>query len=169
MILVDEDNILEEKEIIKLNSGGEIIEKNVFDENEELIERIENTFIDNLLSIQKEMGKKEELISEKHFEYDEKGNMTKRITYNADNEIINSVSLTYDDSNRITEQNINNSYFVIFTYDDENRVHTEERIYPNGVLQYRKVSKYDENNLIIEENGTEGKKKFEYEFFEENA
>lgn len=169
MNLIDEDDELEEREIIHFNSSGEITEKKIFDENEELVEKVENVYVDNFLRNQKEFGKDDELISEKNFTYDEKGNMIKRITLNEKNQVINSVILSYDDLNRVVEQNINNSYYIIFTFDDENRTHTEERVYPNGVLQYRKVSKYDENNLITEEDGTEGKKKYVYEFYDEIA
>jgi len=165
--LVDEEGELEEKEILKFNETGEIIEKVVFDETEKIIEKIENEYSDNLLIRQIEFGDNDKLAYDRRFKYDENKNLVKRITLNEKEEVIHSVSYTYDDFKRVVEQLINNNFILRFTFDDENRVNTEERLLTTGMIQYQKISKFNEENLLTEEEGTEGTKVFEYEYFPE--
>jgi len=166
--LVDEENELEEMEVLKFDNNKNLIQKISFDEDKKIVRQIENIFDqENVLVQVNEYEGKDKLVSQQKYFYDDNKNLIKRVTSNAQNKVLNSIKITYDDQNRITEQNIDNNYFINIEYDDANNSQIEQRSTGNGMIQSSKTSKYNENKLLIEESGTEGTKIFEYEFYED--
>ncbi len=163
---VDDEDILEEKEVIKHTGTDEILERCVYDENNNLVEKTVNQFDEEKHLINaKEYDENENLRYERKFYYDDKGNLTKRVSITKDNKLMDMVTIKYDDKNRILEQTIDKSYIIKHIYDDEGRLHTEMRFAANGMKEFEIVQKFDENELLIEEKNMMLTTNFEYEFF----
>lgn len=163
---VDDEDVLEEKEVIKHTDTDEILERCIYDENNNLVEKIINRFDEekHLVNV-KEYDEDENLRYERKFYYDDKGNLIKRVSVTRDNKLMDMVTMKYDDKNRVLEQTIDKSYIIKHRYNDENRQHTEMRFAANGIKEVEIVQKFDENELLIEEKNMMLTTNFEYEFF----
>jgi len=165
--LIDEDNELEEMEVLKFDVNKNLIEKISYDENKKIIGRLENIYDQNNLLIEKkEYDEKNKIVSSQKQFFNDNNNLIKRLTYNSQNKIVGSMLVTYDDFQRVVEQNMDNNYFIIVEYDDQNNSQTEQRRLANGTIQWSRISKYNENKLLIQETGLEYSKTFEYQFYE---
>lgn len=166
IITKDDEGNLEEKEIVKLNEAGNIIERRVFDDEDQLVEKQVNEYNEHQHVIKRTETNEQGNIIERTFTYNEKQNMIKRISTTGDKKLIDLIKLTYDDKDRVTEQEIANTYIMKYEYNDEENSVKEERYLPNGMMDYQSVAFYDEDDLLIEDQKPLSITKYEYEFFE---
>ncbi len=166
--IIDDEDYLEEKEIMKYDDKGNVIEHIFFDEDEKQKEKFLIEYDnDNKKIAQKEFGKElKNYFIERKYSYDENGNPLKQIILNRKGNLIESLKFTYDEKNRLVEQQISKSYLRKFIYDDENHTKTEQRFRGNGVMEYEAISHYNEQGLLQEEEIGTAKIKYEYEYYE---
>ncbi len=163
--VIDDENEFEGKEIRKLDDKGKIIEKIIYDEDNKLDEK-EIVCYDEKSNVinRKEYNKDNELEVEINYTYDENENLIKFLKTNSKNEIIDSVVFVYDEKGNLTEQKVGDYYYSKFEINAEEKTKTEERFDMSGTLQFILTSKFDENDLIIEEISPLNTIKYKYEF-----
>jgi hypothetical protein len=167
IIMKDEEDAIEEKEFIRYDQNGNVIERITIDENEKIKEKHVNEFNEkNLIINRKETDNTGNLTAERKYTYDEDGNMTQRLTINRKGNLMELVTHKYDERGRMIENYAKNLYLIKYIYNTEEKTITEERYLPNGMIESTSVSKFDEDNLLIEEDNMVRKIVYKYEFFE---
>lgn len=162
----DEEGEFEGKEFYRFDAKKNIIEKVIYNFDNNIEENISTVYDDKDRAIsQTEKDKNNRVIIRKEFTYDEKGNITLIAAYNEKGNLLDKVVTVYDEKNRITEQNIKSTYLVKNYYDDELRTKKEERYNQSGLQTYDGLTTYDENGLIMEEITPQSTIKYVYEFF----
>ncbi len=166
IVQVDEDDEPEEKEVIVTDDKGRPKEKQYYDYNDKLKERHFFEYDQQGRVIKRlDLGrKKKDFIAERHFTYDEQGNITKRLSLNKKGELIDIVKISYNEQGKMTENNINNKFLIRYTYDEENKTQLQERILPDGTVEYTSLSKFNEDGLLIQEEDPFKKVVYKYSF-----
>lgn len=167
IITVDDEDYLEEKEQLKLNENDLVIERTIFDEDENITEKHCMEYDENKNLIRRlEYGEGgDDLLTERLFSYDKNNNMIKRLSLTKDKKLIDVIEQEFDEKNRVLSQKFGKSYLIKHSYDDDENTYTEERINAEGMIEYRCVSKYDENNYLIEEEKPLSVTKYEYKYY----
>ena len=114
-----------------------------------------------------EYDENDKLLFERILTFDEKGNIIKQLTVNGKMKLVDVINFIYDEQGRVLEQSINKNYLIKFEYDDENSTSTETRIRDNGDIEYKCISKFNEDKYLYEEEHPQTTVKYEYEFYEE--
>ncbi|PIE85985.1 MAG: hypothetical protein CSA05_02710 [Bacteroidia bacterium] len=163
----DEDGELEEKIYRKLKNNKDILEETVYDEEEKQTEKQINTYDkENRLTNRLEFGRKNEFLAERKYTYNEAGKIIKRLSVNKKGKLIDAIAYVYDDEGRILEQSLKNHLTIKYEYNKEEKTITEKRFLANGIMASCMISKFDENNLLVEEDNMISKKIYAYTFFE---
>lgn len=156
----DDNEETDEKEEIKYDASGNILERKIWDDFGALTEHH---------IIEYENGnpvKDTEPGFVTQYKYDENNDLIKQVKRNHKGDLVEAFTYQYDEKGRITEQSIVNHYLMKYIYDDENNTRTEQHINSAGVVEQEKITYYDDN-IIREEKIPGGKIKYEYEFFDE--
>jgi len=163
---VDEDGEFEEKEFVKQDDKGNVLEHCYFDERAKLKEKIVNIFdVEYRLSNRKEFDISSQIKFEREYEYDEKGNVLKQVIYNRKHELVDYLKFLYDEHGRVIEQKVGNHYTLVYEYDDVEHTQIEKRFLVNGLQDHENISRFNENQLLLEEENMNGITKYEYEYF----
>lgn len=161
----DDEGGFESCEEIVFDENGNVIEKTVYDEENQVKEKYLFTYNNSGKLTAEQTFEGNHKISESALTYDEAGNLTKKITYNRDGEVIDYVILRYDENgNMIEQQNGDYSLFKI-TYNESNKVASEQKVNAMGVVEYSKKYIYNEAGELTEENDFGGKTVYYYEYY----
>jgi hypothetical protein len=163
----DDEGELEEIETFLLDARKEVLERCVYNEEEQLTSRVENEYNEaNLLVKQKEYDASNSLVTETTFAYNEAGNITGRWIVTANGKLAEKIILRYDEKGNLAEQQVSDFYIVRYQYNDAAKVTLEERFTLSGNLESQTFYEYDEHMMLVKEISPAGRIVYSYEFFE---
>jgi len=156
--IVDDQDAFEGNEYRVFDQENRVLEEKIEGEDQALVYHIFNSYNDEGRMVQRKIIDAHEIQTNYNYAYEvnEKGLINEIKITNEDNEVIRSESFQYDDKGNATQHTIldmANGYQVndFRTYDEQENVIHFERKKPNGELIEENHFKYNEDNLIIEE------------------
>ncbi len=165
----DEFDETEEKELIEINEQGDTLSKTVYDEDDEIKDQIINEFNDNNRLIkQTEYGANNMFILARHYQYYDNNLLHKIILANDKNQITDTITYTYDNLDRIIHQEVSHRYSIVYEYNDAENSIIESHILANGVLDSKRITYFDADKRVIEEETLDVVKKYSYVFYSDD-
>ncbi len=164
---VDDEGDTEGSEEFHYSEQGLLLEKIIYDEFENLQEKQINEYNQAGLLIKSnryEAGGEYQAVHQ--YEYNEEGNLTKEVVHTPKGKLIEAVYYTYDEKNRIVETRIDNRFVIKYTYNDEKKEQITERFQPNGFLEFKKIMRFNDDNLLKEVDENTQFTRYEYDFYD---
>lgn len=155
--IVGEEGEFEGKEFRKFNVNQDKLEEVIYNEDGKIEQKFVFEYDEefNLIN-QKDYGEDGEFLYEIKNKYNEKGKLVEEHRFDHNNEILRRSVYTYNEEGGIQEIQLVDAayypqgYILKFEENKTERTTKEERFFVNGELDFKLVSRYDENNLIIE-------------------
>jgi len=155
-----DDEETEEKEIIRYNDKGLIVERKTWDDFGTLTEHHQIEYADGLPVLDVEPQYRTE------YTYNASNELIKQVKRSTKGALIEAFVYEYDDKARLIRQQIVNQYEMKYIYNDEENTRTEQRFNSSGMLEFEKITLYENGNKVEELIPT-GTIKYEYEFYAE--
>lgn len=182
ILQTDENAVVEEKEVKRLDEHKNIVEEITYGPNNEIImcrENKYNTFNQLVDSKQYEYG---EFVTNRRLEYDEQGNVVSLSFHNDNGGLTDLISYKFDEDNNLISEQHNDYHLIKSTYDDGKLIKQETLNPIDGLASSIVEYAYREDGRILmmssfdigsyggrdlhRSGGQQIKRTYEYEFFE---
>jgi hypothetical protein len=160
---IDSEEGLESIEKIKIDDSEHILLKEVFDTENNLLEKIENTFEGEKLILSKSLSNNNITIEKLDYNGEL---MTMRSILTESGKLIQAIKFFYDEKARLKEYVYNSGFRFVNDFNDENNSKIEKQMQANGIIEYQKETFYDENSNITKEIDFQQTTIYEYSFFD---
>jgi len=164
---IDDEDSIENIETLKLRNEQLILEKLIVDGDGAFVEKFVNIFDENDRMIQHtEYSDFEHVSIVRKMEFDAAGNVLKQVSRNADGKLHDIIKYKYNENNKIIEQNIRDVYIIKYTYNIEEKTILEENFSGNGMLESYRITRFDAENRLKQEEKPYSFTDYEYTFFD---
>lgn len=152
ILRVDENDIVEEREIKMLDEHQNIVEDITYEPNNEAMRQHQNKYngVQRLIeSVEYGYG---EFVTHRRFEYDERGNIVRLSFHNDEGGLTDLISYQFDASNNLISEQHNDHHLIKSTYDNDGRLTKQETLNPvDGLTSNICEYVYDENGYLLME------------------
>ena len=124
----DEDNELESRELLKYDSEGRVILREMYDFHDKLTEAYEYEYNpDGEMSISRHLDERRKLILETEFKYSESGSLLLRVSRNRRGDLSDFLKMEYNELGQVIRQSFSGKYIFVYEYDENGNPVVEEQ------------------------------------------
>lgn len=166
--IYNESDEEEGSEFYKYDDKGNLIEKLIYNFAGNMEEHKKIIYGNDKIVKEMQFDKSGNILSTQDYYYDSQNNLVELTLTNNKNKIVEKVTTSYDEQNRIVVQHVKDVYLIKISYDDALHTRTEERYNQGNMQVYYLKTCYNDQNLITEEETHTTRISYKYEFFDEN-